>query len=78
MQDKELKQTEQTKLRICDLRVGSKFSWGGNTYIILTEIDNRFYIANTATGYWFNCSKNHELEVTFIKDAVVCEACWDL
>lgn len=69
---------ENAKVRICDLRVGSKFSWNGNTYIVLSEIDNRFHIANTETGYFFDCSKNHELEVTFIKDVMVCDACWDL
>ena len=78
MQDKELKQTEQTKLRICDLRVGSKFSWNGNTYIVLSETDNRFRIMNIATGYAFDGRKNHDLEVTFIENALLIDACWDL
>ena len=37
------------KVKFRDLKVGLKFSWNGNTYIVLSETDNTFHIMNTAT-----------------------------
>lgn len=67
-----------TKARIRDLRAGSKFSWNGNTYIVLSETNNTFHIMNIATGYAFDGNKNYELEVALIENVMLIEADWDL
>lgn len=66
---------EKTKIKFCDLKVGTKFSFGGNTHIILYEDDDKFFVVDLTTGYWFDCKKDHELEVTLIGQLEVCKSC---
>lgn len=57
---------KQTKIKFCDLKVGTKFSFGGNTHIVLSEDDDKFFVVDLTADHWFNCRKDHELEVTLI------------
>ena len=66
---------EEKIIKFCDLKVGTKFSFGGNRHLVLSESDDKFYIVDLTTGYWDDCRKDHEVEVTFIDQLEVCKDC---